>query len=307
LLNQWHVATIGVANLDLALAFWIDEVGYSIVATSTGTDYGLSQQWSLPPESFKRQALIGYADVIYGRLHLIEMQTPGVSVRSDAKVYDTCLKNIDIYVCDIESRILALHNAGYATHSNSHSEITTADGTRFREMHINIHDDINLVLLELPDQPMSFNNRGFGAIGPLISIVSDVDAEKHFYSAVLGLDMLTDNFFEGEEIERMIGLPSGAGLDVSIWGRPGQCDAQLEMVQYAGIKGEDRFPRSKLPNCGLHQICFCIQGVEHIIAAAQRNSANVVHLGRIETLVGNGECCSIYTPAGLRIDLLVTD
>tara|TARA_A100001015_G_C15044108_1_gene742142 strand:+ start:5130 stop:5252 length:123 start_codon:yes stop_codon:yes gene_type:complete len=30
--------------------------------------------------------------------------------------------------------------------------------------------------------------------------------------------MLSNNFFNGEEIERMIGLRPGAGLDVSIWG-----------------------------------------------------------------------------------------
>jgi catechol 2,3-dioxygenase-like lactoylglutathione lyase family enzyme len=306
MLSQWHVATIGVANLDVALAFWIDLVGYNIVSTSSGGDCGLGRQWSLPAEAFKRQALIGYSENLNGRLHLIEMNTPGVPVRSGSSVYDACLKNIDIYVSDIESRIVILRNAGYTTRTDLHSDIIAADGTRFREMHMAIHDGINLVLLELPDVSMSINSKGFGAIGPLISVVPKIDVEKRFYREVLGLEMLTDNFFEGDDIERMIGLPAGAGLDVSIWGRPGQWSAQLELVQYAGVRGENRFPLSRLPNCGLHQVCFCTRQVAHIIAAAQRSRAKVVHLGRIETLVGTGECWSIYTPAGLRIDLLAT-
>ena len=31
--------------------------------------------------------------------------------------------------------------------------------------------------------------------------------------------MLSNNYFNGSEIELMIGLPEGSGLDASIWGR----------------------------------------------------------------------------------------
>ena len=79
------------------------------------------------------------------------------SVRSGAAVFDACPKNIDIYVTDIGQRVDALKALGYNFRSATHSEVTADDGTRFREMHIGIHDDINLVLLELPDQPIPTN------------------------------------------------------------------------------------------------------------------------------------------------------
>lgn len=304
MLDHWNTATIGVANLDLAMAFWIDAVGYSALAMAEGSDPGLAQQWSLPAAAFKRQALIGRPETLDGRLHLIEMQVPGPSVRSGAAVFDACIKNIDIYVCDIEARVFALRELGYSFRSAVHGEIVFDDGTRFLEMHLGIHDDVNLVLLELPDRPAPCNAQGFGAIGPIISVVPAVDAEKRFYRDGLGLAMLTDNFLDGEEIERMIGLPSGAGLDVSIWGQEGERNAQLELVEYTGVEGENRFALASLPNCGLHQVCFNTANAAEITAAARAAGARVVHRGPISTLAGTGDCWSIYTPAGMRIDLL---
>ena len=305
MLSQWNVATIGVSNLDLALDFWINTVGYSLLASAEGSDKGLAQQWSLPSSSFKQQALIGQSGVNTGRLHLIEMHHPGPSVRTGAAVFDACPKNIDIYVTDIKARVSVLRALGYSFRSQTHSEEVAKDGTRFREMHLGIHDDINLVLLELPDQAIPCNALGFGAIGPIICVVPHVKDEKYFYSDILKLDMLTDNFFKGEDIERMIGLPAGAGLDVSIWGRVGETNAQLELVEYTGVQGKNRFAQAALPNCGLHQVCFETTDAFKIASNTESAGGIMVSRGSISTLAGTGEYWSIYTPAGMRIDLLV--
>jgi|TARA_B110000211_G_scaffold232504_1_gene296409 catechol 2,3-dioxygenase-like lactoylglutathione lyase family enzyme len=306
MLRQWYVATIGVANLDMALAFWIGAVGYEVVASAEGSDIGLAQQWNLKPSTIQRQALIAPPGATNGHLHLIQMHEPGPSVRSGAAVFDACPKNIDIYVTDIEQRVDALKALGYNFRSATHSEVTADDGTRFREMHIGIHDDINLVLLELPDQPIPTNMKGFGAIGPIICVVSNVGQEKLFYQDILGLELLADNFFEGKDVERMIGLPPGAGLDVSIWGREGEREAQLELVEYTGVDGDTLFSLATLPNCGLHQVCFETPDASAIAAKAKSSNNIVIHRGVLRTLAGSGEYWSIYTPAGMRIDVMTS-
>jgi len=306
MLRQWYVATIGVANLDLALAFWIDAVGYEVVSSTEGSDTGLAQQWNIEPSSVKCQALIAPPGAAHGHLHLIQMHEPGPSVRSNAAVFDSCPKNIDIYVTDIGLRVDALKALGYSFRSTTHSEVTAADGTRFREMHIGIHDDINVVLLELPDQPIYTNMKGFGAIGPIICVVPNVAQEKLFYHDILGLELLADNFFEGTDIERMIGLPPGAGLDVSIWGQEGEREAQLELVEYTGVNGDTRFSLATLPNCGLHQVCFKTPHASEIAAKAKSSNNIVIYRGELHTLAVSGECWSIYTPAGMRIDVMVS-
>tara|TARA_B110000438_G_scaffold299522_1_gene349869 strand:- start:1542 stop:2249 length:708 start_codon:yes stop_codon:yes gene_type:complete len=234
------------------------------------------------------------------------MHEPGPSVRSGAAVFDACPKNIDIYVTDIGQRVDALKALGYNFRSATHSEVTADDGTRFREMHIGIHDDINLVLLELPDQPIPTNMKGFGAIGPIICVVSNVGQEKLFYQDILGLELLADNFFEGKDVERMIGLPPGAGLDVSIWGREGEREAQLELVEYTGVDGDTLFSLATLPNCGLHQVCFDTPDASAIAAKAKSSNNIVIHRGVLRTLAGSGEYWSIYTPAGMRIDVMTS-
>jgi len=304
MISQWHAATIGVANLDSALEFWIEAVGYEVVAATEGPDAGLAQQWSLDACAVKRQAFIGAPNATCGYLHLVEMHEPGPSVRAGAAVFDACPKNIDIYVTDIEQRINALKALGYIFRSPKHSEVIAQDGTRFCEMHISIHDDINLVLLELPDQAIVTNALGFGAIGPIITVVLNVAEEKRFYQEILKLELLTDNFFDGEAIEKMIGLPSGAGLDVSIWGRKGDCEAQLELVQYGGVTGDSRFSRATLPNCGLHQVCFNTADAAEIALQASAAGNQVIKRGALSTLAGCGEYWSLYTPAGMRIDLI---
>jgi catechol 2,3-dioxygenase-like lactoylglutathione lyase family enzyme len=304
MLSQWHAATIGVANLDSALEFWIDALGYEVIAEKEGADAGLARQWEINASAIKRQAFIGAPCAATGYLHLIEMLEPGPSVRDGAAVFDACPKNIDIYVTDIEQRVDALRALNYIFRSTTHSKVTAQDGTRFCEMHIGIHDDINLVLLELPDQQIATNAQGFGAIGPIISVVPNVVTEKCFYRDVLSLDQLTHNFFDGEAIERMIGLPSGAGLDVSIWGHKGDCEAQLEIVQYVGVGGENRFSRATLPNRGLHQVCFKTADASVIASKASSAGHVVAHRGDLSTLAGTGEYWSIYTPAGMRIDLM---
>ena len=116
--------------------------------------------------------------------------------------------------------------------------------------------------------------------------------------------MLPDNFLQGEGIEKMIGLPSGSGLDVSIWGGEGTERAQLELVEYVGVEGKTLFPLSKLPNAGLHQVCYQTQEAALLASRANLMGLSVSQRGEIETLSGSGECWTLYSPAGMRIDLL---
>ena len=116
--------------------------------------------------------------------------------------------------------------------------------------------------------------------------------------------MLSNNYFNGSEIERMIGLPEGSGLDVSIWGTHGQRNAQLELVEYDGVVGKNLFSRGCLPNCGLHSVCFITANAENIVISGQAFPCRIVSRGKLNTLAGDGVHWSIYTPAGLRIDLI---
>ena len=304
MLEKWQSLTIGVADLEKAVHLWAGIMGFEAVASRKGHDDQLAKQWDIPAVSVVEQVLLGYPNSQDGQVLLVKTAHSGPSVRAESAVFDQCIKNIDVYVTDIVSRGGELQSAGYSSRNECPSEITAEDGTRFKEMHFHIHDDINLVLLELMNEAIVVNEKGFGQIGPIISVVRDVDQEKKFYNWVLELEMLSSNYFKGEEIERMIGLPEGAGLDVSIWGAHGHRTAQLELVQYDGVTGKSLFSHGSLPNCGLHSVCFMSTNAKDIVNSGRAFPCKVISRGPLNTLAGRGVYWSIYTPAGLRIDLI---
>ena len=239
-------------------------------------------------------------------IHFIEWSEPGDAVRENANVFDRVPKNLDVYVDDMPARLAELRQRGLAFRSDDYSEVTAPDGTAFREIHMPSHDAINVVLLEVLGKPRPFSERGFAAVGPLIFIVADAEAEKAFFRDVIGLDKLNDNILKGPEIERMVGLPPGAGLDVSIWGRVGQAFGEIEIIEYQGVTGSDLYPRARPPARGILHVSYVVDDLAPILSRLERHAVEVRDHGRASTLIGNGRVVSFSTPAGLRIEVYET-
>jgi catechol 2,3-dioxygenase-like lactoylglutathione lyase family enzyme len=305
--KAWRWVTIGVADLESALGFWCQRLGFETSARHDGPDPGLEQHWALPPASIARQALVHAPGLERGMLHLVEYAAARRSVREGAEVFDLCPKNLDIYVDDLPGRLEELRAAGIRFRSEAYSEVTAPDGTRFREIHFPGHDDINFVLLQLLDEPLAFGPSGFSGIGPVVTIVADAAAERAFYRDQLGLDVLHDNTLSGPEIERMIGLPAGAELDVSIWGSGGEHHGQVEIIAYRGTRGSNLYPRAQPGVRGIFQLdydCRDLQGLQQRLAAG-----HVPHSAtRLDSaLLGRWESLSFQTPAGFRLEAIAPE
>jgi hypothetical protein len=120
---------------------------------------------------------------------------------------------------------------------------------------------------------------------------------------VMGLSLTHDNVLAGPEIERMIGLPSGSSLEVSIWAQPGQSLGEIELVTYCGVSGNDLFAKAvpgargvtqlnwRVPSCDAWRRWLDHQGI------AYRESEIA---GR---LIRSPEVLVFHSPAGLRIEL----
>jgi hypothetical protein len=72
------------------------------------------------------------------------------------------------------------------------------------------------------------------------------------------------------------------------------------------VDGDTLFSLATLPNCGLHQVCFDTPDASAIAAKAKSSNNIVIHRGVLRTLAGSGEYWSIYTPAGMRIDVMTS-
>ena len=301
---SWSSVTISVSNLDEALALWSGIFGFETRAESSGPDDGMAQGWGIKGNEIRRQALLTSPSADTGMMHFVEFDQPGPAVREGAQVFDRVPKNLDIYVRDIGDRVSELRAAGWEFNTDTYSDVTAPDGTRFREIHMRGHDGINIVLLELLDVEMTFTAEGYAGVGPLITIVGDATAEREFVAGVLGLALLHDNVLSGPEIEKMIGLPPGAALDVSIWGTADDPLGELELIDYRGVEGNDLYPRTIPKHTGVLHITYTVNNLAEFTARLDEAGIPWETLGQRKTLSATGKFVRLQSPGGLRIEVV---
>lgn len=302
-LTSWTAVTVGVADLDAALSLWVDDMEFTIAARQTGPDAGLAELWGIAPDDIRRQALLRSEGASIGMLHLVEFDDPDPPVRAGAAVFDSLPKNLDVYVVDMPARLAELADKGHTFRNDVFSEVTAPSGVTFREMHMPVHDDINVVLLEVVGDESLVRNGGFAGIGPLITVVDNAADERAFFAKVMAAKKLSDNVLEGPDIEKMVGLPPGAALDVSIWGRASERFGQIEIIEYRGVEGENRYARARPKSRGVLHVSYSVSSLEPMRRRLDQHRVDFGEHGVVETLYGSGAVMSFHTPAGLRIEL----
>jgi len=301
-LGAFAYVTVGVTDLDAALQLWRDQFGLQVSVTRDGPDPALASLWDVPAESISRQAMVRTPGLSTGALHLVEFARPGKPVREGAEVFDRLPKNLDVYARDLPARYEEMLAAGYEFRA-PWTEMPAPGGTRFREVQMPGHDFTNIVLLEILETDYRHSTAGYAAIGPLIIVVGDADSETRFYNDILGLERITEDLLAGPEIERMVGLPAGAGIDFRVLGDEADPMGRIEVIEYQGTGGEDRFDRARPPATGtLHagwQVVDLAALRRHLDA---RGIAYQDH-GSLDTIYGAGPMLSLQTPAGFRIEV----
>lgn len=254
----------------------------------------------MPAGKIRRQALLGSGNATVGRLHLVKFTGKTASIRADAETYDLCPKNLDIYAQDLSERVSELKQQDFVFRTETHAEVSTPNGTQFREIHLPGRDDINIVLLEVIGKSMPFNQRKFYGVGPLIIIVPDVTAEKAFF-AMWGLSKLAENVLAGPEVEKMVGSPASVSLDISIWGDPDEPRAEIEIISYVGAAGRDLYPSTRPPARGVLEVHYQIENLDDLATHLANEKIEYERVPARVTLAGRSQSLRLTSPAGQRI------
>jgi catechol 2,3-dioxygenase-like lactoylglutathione lyase family enzyme len=297
-----HV-TVGVASLDPVFDLWIDRFGLEVVARRRGADPGLGALWDIPAELIADQVLIRTPGAETGWLHFIEFSEPGEPARAGAAPTDLGPKNIDVNCVDMPAKYLDLEAAGCRFRSTvSEYEV---DGIHAREVQMPSHDDVNVVLIEVLSGgfEMNFSSQGYAAVTSFVVIVPDTKIEAGIYAELFGLDELMHHRIAGPAIEKAIGLPKGAALDMRLMGREDQFFGRVELIAYQDLPGADRFQLAKPPAPGILGCTFAVTSLDRFVTHAENKDFRVVVNDPVETLFGSGPMCSLSSPAGLRIDV----
>lgn len=309
--KAYAYAVLSVADMDQALALWSGRFGMRIAVRREGSDPGLAALWGVRSDEIIDQALLLTPGMAQGGIHLVRFRVPGPAVREGAAPTDLVPKSVDIAVRDLPARHAELEAAGYRFRSPIGRFET--DGVVVHEVHLPGPDGVNLVFLEQQGKPGPVSPEGYGVAPQIVAISSDNRREKAFLERVLGLDETSYHRFAGPEVERTIGLPPGAGLDIRIFGHAAHDYGRLEIVQYEGVKGADLYPRARPPARGLLSVTFFVPDVDAVLARAAALAveagagamrATPVDHGVVDTVFGKARMATLTSPAGLRIDLV---
>lgn len=292
-------AVIGVGDMNEALDLWVERFGMEIVSRRTGPDPELARAWGLPADGIADQALLLTPGVGEGGIHLVRFTNPGPAVRDGARPTDLLPKSVDVAVRDIHARHAELAAAGYRFRSPVGTLKT--DQVTVYEVHMTGHDDINVVFVEQPAHPEPVSTRGYGVAPLIVTISPDNVREAEFLTRLLALEEVAHNRFGGPEVEKTIGLPPGASLDVRILGDNARPFGRVELVQYEGVASDNRYPRARAPARGQLSLTFFTDDLSPWLSGGR---GEVTDLGSGAGIYGPGRMVTATTPAGLRIDIV---
>ena len=111
------------------------------------------------------------------------------------------------------------------------------------------------------------------------------------------------DFLDGPQIEKMVGLPPGAGLDFRVFGDKDDPMGRVEIVEYQQADGEDRYARAVPPATGTLHVTWQVPDLAPLLANLATNGIDHSEHGNIDAVFGKGRMISFRSPAGLRIEV----
>ncbi|MBC8227251.1 MAG: hypothetical protein H8E74_08980 [Gammaproteobacteria bacterium] len=305
-INSISSIVVGVRNMDVALDLWISTFGFEVLEQRKGADPDLSKLWGLDKDEITQQTLIATPSMKVGMLHFVEFKNPSIEVRESASSTDLGPKNLDITCKDLPERYNELLTMGHQFRSkyvNYRVEATNADVI---EVQMPGHDSTNIIFMEWLGEKITLSDQGYGGITSLVTVVPDLDEEAKFYQSVFGLKETIHEDLFGPHVETMIGLPKGGGLVLKLLeGDETDRYGRVELVNYVGAdKQVDRYKIAKPPALGTLHCNFRTDSLDVFGDKLNQIGIESQFNENLDLIHGKSSIYSIWTPAGLRIDVM---
>jgi catechol 2,3-dioxygenase-like lactoylglutathione lyase family enzyme len=300
-----HHVVVGARDLETALRLYRDHLGLGVRRGPETVPAAELALWGLPPEADSPTAVtLGSPDQQYGLIRLVTFgECTGEPVRKDARPYDYSPKNLDFQTNDLARAYQTLSELGYVFRSEP--VVYPHDGHWIKEVQLRGPDEVNVVLLETEaGMNLPFSPRGFAGVTQWVLTVGDLGRAVRLFSEGLGIPVALHNRLAGPDIERMIGLPPGAGLDITILAGTTPF-GRIELVHYEGVDSRDFTPRARPPASGMLQVGFVVDDLDATLdRLAAFGAQPLCPPTTVPDPVGRlGRAASVVDPTGLMIEL----
>ncbi|MCP4000020.1 MAG: hypothetical protein GY727_03830 [Gammaproteobacteria bacterium] len=297
--------SVGVADMRIVEQLWIEQFGLEVVARRIGPDTELARLWHVAAEQFVEQLLLRTPGASAGYLHFVQFNQPGDPVRMNAASTDLGAKNIDVNCKGMPELVKNLQSAGYSFRSDIIEY--DIDGIRAQEVQMPVHDDINVVFIEVLSKgfEVNFTAQGFAALTSFVVVVPDAEQEADFYKKLFGFDEILRHELSGAALEKAAALPTGTVLDLHLLGRQDNVFGRMELIEYKGIKGVNHFKRAMPPATGILRCGFNIEVLDSFLKHAEKEHLQTGPVLEVDLIFGKGRMVELVSPAGLCLQVLV--
>jgi catechol 2,3-dioxygenase-like lactoylglutathione lyase family enzyme len=257
---------VGARDFAGALRLYRDHLGFAVRRGPEAVSPPELALWGLRPEDGGATAVtLGGPNQDYGLVRLVSFgERTGPPVRADARPYDYSPKNLDIQTTDMERAYRTLSGLGYAFRSEPVAY--PHDGHLIKEVQMRGPDEVNIVLLETETGiRLPFSEQGFAGVTQWVLTVGNLKRAEALFAEALGIPVALRNRLAGPDIERMIGLPPGAGLNIVILAGDTPF-GRIELVHYEGVESRDLTARARPPASGMLQVGFAVDDLEATLA-----------------------------------------
>ena len=251
--SEIRLATVSVADLDVASRFYRESFGYVSLGAGAGSDAFL-RAWQAPSGLTARFEVLGRPDSRTGLLRLVEFSRPGEPIWGDYSRYqDHGFYILNFRVPDLSAawpRLLA--NGASARSEPTFWDVTDELGAWDSQCF-----DPSRILLDV------YQTRGREDVFPELATpandletvalhVADAERSRRFYAS-LGFTPLFDRTISN--MGSFFHLPDHVGLrDVNMMQPGGPHVGCIEIVQLIGQPGESLQERARPPNLGIFGI-----------------------------------------------------
>lgn len=304
--NGISYVSIGVADIEVTQELWVDALGLEVVARRRGPDPELGKLWALSADQFVDQVLLRTPGAVTGQLHFVQFSEPAESVRKRAAPTDLGPKNLDVNCTDMPALVETLRAAGYSFRS-AIAEYEVG-GIHAREVQMPGPDDVNVVFIEILSKgfEVTYSMKGFAALTSFVVIVPSTLTDSLFYQNLFGLEEIMHHRISGAGIEEAVGLPKGSVLDMRLLGKPDHLFGRMELIEYEGLSGEDRFSRAHPPATGILRCGYVVDSIDDFITTADEHGVRIERSIDVDAIFGAGRVVELTSPAGLRIEVMQT-
>jgi catechol 2,3-dioxygenase-like lactoylglutathione lyase family enzyme len=132
-----------------------------------------------------------------------------------------------------------------------------------------------------------------------VSVVVEDLAEAIEFFEALGLELGGEGSVEGSEVDRIVGL-EGVRSDLAFVQTP-DGHGRIELVKFNSPPTQVGDPDAPANTSGLRHLCFAVDDVEAVLAAAQAKGAELV--GEVVPYGNSYKLCYIRGPEGIIVEL----